>query len=193
MPQAMGAKENIVTSHHSVVAICQSRERAETVAEELRRSGFDMKQFSMVGRGYHANDQVIGYYNAGGRLKYRGGTGVVWGGVWGLMFGSEFLLIPEVGLLIVAGPLIVAILGALDGSTVPGGLGAIGAALHRVGIPKDSIPPCETALKNGNFLVIAHGSPQETAAAGEIIRRTNPEEARHHQRWPDTEGILIAR
>jgi hypothetical protein len=49
---------------------------------------------------------VIGYYNAGDRMKYWGKLGAFWGGFWGLLFGSAFFLIPGVGPLLVAGPLV---------------------------------------------------------------------------------------
>jgi hypothetical protein len=62
-----------------------------------------------------------------------------------------------------------------------GGLSAIGAGLFSVGIPKNSILRYETALKTGKFVLIAHGSAEETARAREIISRTNPEALEQHQ------------
>jgi len=40
---------------------------------------------------------------------------------------------------------------------VVGGLGAIGAGLYSIGIPKDSVVKYETAIKSDKFLVLAHG------------------------------------
>jgi hypothetical protein len=64
---------------------------------------------------------------------------------------------------------------------VVGGLSAIGAGLYSLGIPKDSILQYETALKSGKYVVIAHGSAEETTHAREIINRTKPETLEHHQ------------
>jgi hypothetical protein len=124
---------------------------------------------------------VIGYYNAGERMKYWGKMGAFWGGIWGMLFGSAFFLIPGVGPLIVAGPLVAWIIGALEGAVVVGGLSAVGAGLYSLGIPKDSILRYETALKTDKFVVIAHGSMDEITRAKEILNRTKPETLEHHQ------------
>jgi len=96
-----------------------------------------------------------------------GKTGAFWGGIWGLFFGSAFFWIPGLGPLLVAGPLVSWIIGAMEGAIVVGGLSAIGASLYNVGIPKDSILRYETALKADKFVLIAHGSSDEITRAKE--------------------------
>jgi uncharacterized membrane protein len=170
-----------MAKNNAVVAIYKSHIEAEAAVKKLQQSGFDMKKLSIVGRDYHTDEHVVGYYNAGDRMKYWGKLGAFWGGIWGLLFGSAFFLIPGVGPLLVAGPLVGWIVGALEGAVVVGGLSAIGAGLYSLGIPKDSILRYETALKSGKFVVIAHGSPAETAQAQKIISSTNPEAVEDHQ------------
>jgi hypothetical protein len=163
------------------VAIYPSHTAAEAAVKELQKSGFDMKKLSIVGRDYHTDEHVIGYYNAGDRMKYWGKMGAFWGGIWGMLFGSAFFLIPGIGPLIVAGPLVAWIVGALEGAVVVGGLSAVGAGLYSLGIPKDSILRYERALKTDKFVLIAHGSANETTRAKEILNGTNPEVLEHHQ------------
>jgi hypothetical protein len=170
-----------MTKNNSIVAIFKSHIEAEFAVKELQQSGFDMKKLSIVGRDYHTDENVIGYYNAGDRMKYWGKLGAFWGGFWGLLFGSAFFLIPGVGPLLVAGPLVGWIVGALEGAAVVGGLSALGAGLYSIGIPKDSILQYETAVKSGKYVLIAHGSDAETVHAREIISRTNPEALEAHQ------------
>jgi hypothetical protein len=153
----------------------------EAAVKELQQSGFDMKKLSIVGRDYHTDEHVVGYYNVGDRMKYWGKMGAFGGGIWGWLFGSAFFLIPGIGPLIVAGPLVGWIVGALEGAVVVGGVSAIGAGLYSLGIPKDSILRDETALKTDKFVLIAHGSVDETTHAKEILNRTNPETLEHHQ------------
>ena len=169
-----------MTKNNSVVAIFKSHTGAEAAVKELQRSSFDMKKLSIVGRDQHTDEHVIGYYNAGDRMKYWGKTGAFWGGIWGLLFGSAFFLIPGVGPLLVAGPLVGWIVGALEGAVVVGGLSALGAGLYSLGIPKDSILQYETALKTDKFLLIAHGSVDEITGAKEILDRTKPETLERH-------------
>jgi uncharacterized membrane protein len=170
-----------INANNSVVAIYTTHTEAEAAVKELQRSAFDMKKLSIVGRDQHTDEHVVGYYNAGDRMKYWGKMGAFWGGVWGMLFGSAFFLIPGIGPLLVAGPLVSWIVGALEGAVLMGGLSAIGAGLFSLGIPKDSILQYETALKTGKFVLIAHGTAEEIARAREIISRTNPEALEEHQ------------
>jgi hypothetical protein len=170
-----------MNKNNSIVAIYPSHTAAEAAIKELQHSGFDMKKLSIVGRDYHTDEHVIGYYNAGDRMKYWGKMGAFWGGIWGMLFGSAFFLIPGVGPLLVAGPLVAWIVGALEGAVVVGGLSAVGAGLYSLGIPKDSILRYERALTTGKFVLVAHGSLDETTRAKEILGRTTPETLEHHQ------------
>ncbi|MEO6788153.1 MAG: general stress protein [Chthoniobacteraceae bacterium] len=170
-----------MTANNSVVAIYKSHAEAEAGVKKLQQSGFDMKQLSIVGREYHTDEHVVGYYNAGDRMKYWGKVGAFWGWIWGLLFGSAFFLIPGLGPLVVAGPLVGWIVGALEGAVVVGGVSAIGAGLVSLGIPKDSILKYETALKNDRFVLVAHGSAAEVANAKSILGGTQPESLEHHQ------------
>lgn len=119
-----------MTKNNSVVAIYPSHPAAEAAIKELQQGGFDMKKLSIVGSDIHKDEHVVGYYNAGDRMKYWGKMGAFWGWIWGLLFGSAFFLIPGIGPLIVAGPLVGWIVGALEGAVVVGGLSAIGAGLY---------------------------------------------------------------
>lgn len=174
-------KEKRVDKNSFVVAIYATHTAAEAAVKELQQSGFDMKKLSIVGRDYHTDEHVVGYYNAGDRMKVWGKRGAFWGGLWGLLLGSAFFWIPGLGPLFVAGPLVGWIVGALEGAVVVGGLSAVGAGLYSLGIPKDSILQYETALKTDKFVLIAHGSVDETVRAKEILSGTKPETLEHHQ------------
>ena len=154
------------------VAICDSHEKAEKVVKELQESGFDMKKLSIVGKDYHEEDKVIGFYNTGDRMKNWGSAGAFWGGIWGFVFGAGFFLIPGLGPVMLAGPIVSSLVGGLEGAVVVGGLSALGGALFGIGIPKDSVLQYETALKADKFLVIAHGTTEELQKAKNIMSST---------------------
>ena len=115
--------------NHTVVATYPSHTAAEAAIKELQQSGFDMKKLSIVGRDYHTDEHVVGYYNVGDRMKAWGKAGVFWGWIWGCLFGSAFFFVPGIGPLMVAGPLVVWIVAALENAVVVGGLSAVGAGL----------------------------------------------------------------
>jgi hypothetical protein len=68
----------------------------------------------------------------------------------------------------------------LEGAIEVGALGALGAALFSIGIPKDSVVKYQTALTTDQFLVIAHGTAAEVAKAKDIIESTNPAHSAVH-------------
>lgn len=166
---------------NSVVSVYPSHPAAEAAIKELQKSGFDMKKLSIIGRDYHTDEHVVGFYNAGDRMKAWGKSGAFWGGVWGFLFGSAFFWVPGLGPLLVAGPLVSWIIGALEGAVVIGGLSAVGAGLCSLGIPKDSILQYETALRTGKFVLIAHGTLSDTGQAKAILDHTKMETLEHHQ------------
>ncbi len=168
------------TATNGVVAIYPSHAEAEAAIKELQRSHFDMTLLSIVGRDYHTDEHVVGYYTTSDRMKYWGKLGAFWGGVWGLLLGSAFFLVPGVGPMLVAGPLVGWIVGALEGAVVVGGVSAIGAGLCSLGIPKDTVLKYEIALRTGKFALIAHGTAQDVERARAIIGRTNPESMDEH-------------
>ena len=170
-----------MNKNNSIVAIYSSHTTAETAVKELQQSGFDMKRLSIVGRDYHTDEHVVGYYNVGDRMKVWGKTGAFWGGFWGLLFGAGFFWIPGLGPLLAAGPVVGWLVGALEGAAVVGGLSALGAGLYGIGIPKDSILRYETAIKTDKFILVAHGSVEEIIRAKGILSGAKPEVLEHHQ------------
>ena len=154
---------------NSVVAVYDSHEKAEEAIRELQKDGFDMQKLSIVGKDYHTEEHAVGYYNAGDRMLYWGKAGAFWGGFWGLLLGSGFFWVPGIGQLLVAGPLVMWIVGALEEAVVVGGMGALGAALFSIGIPKNSIVQYETEVKNGKLLLVAHGTADEVERAKNLL------------------------
>jgi hypothetical protein len=182
----------MITHNNAVVAIYKSHTEAEAAVKELQQSGFDMKKLSIVGRDYHTDENVVGYYNTGDRMKYWGKLGAFWGGFWGLLFGSALFVIPGIGPLLMAGPIVGWIVAGLEGAVVMGGLSALGAGLYSIGIPKDSIVQYETAVKSGKYVLIAHGSLAEIDQAKQIISGTKPETLEEHEpARANTEPVLV--
>ncbi len=159
---------------NAVIAVYDTHSAADEAVKELQKAGFDMKKLSVVGKDYHTEDQVVGYYNAGERMRHWGKFGAFWGGLWGLLFGAAFFWIPGIGAVLVGGPLVAWIIAALEGAAVVGGLSAIGAGLYSLGIPKNSIVEYETAVKVGNYVVVAHGTADEAAKAKSILSTWKP-------------------
>jgi Protein of unknown function (DUF3341) len=154
-----------MSNESAVVAIYDTHQHAEDAIKKLQGAGFNMKDLSIIGKGYTTEEQPIGFYTTGDRVKFWGGTGALWGGLWGLLFGAALFWVPGFGPLVVGGSLVAVLVNALEGAVVVGGLSAVGAALYSLGVPKNSIVKYETALKADKYLVIAHGEASEVEKA----------------------------
>lgn len=157
----------------SVIAIFADHNAAEVAIKKLTDAGFEMKHLSVVGKGYHTDEKVVGFYNTGDRVKFWGTRGAFWGGFWGLFFGGLFMTVPLVGHVVVLGYLATVAVSAIENAVLVGGLSALGAAIYSVGVPKDSVLQYETALKADNFLVMVHGSTEEAAHAKAVLGAAN--------------------
>ncbi|WP_394754619.1 general stress protein [Crenothrix sp.] len=166
--------------HNSAIGIFPTHQDAESAVKELQQAGYDMKKLSVVGKDYHTEEHVVGYYNIGDRMATWGKYGVFWGWIWGLLFGSAFFFVPGIGPIVMGGPLVGMVITALEAAVVTGGLTALGGALASIGIPEDSIVQYETALKADKFLLIVHGDDQEVEKAKTILLQHNAEEALVH-------------
>lgn len=153
----------------AVVAVYPTHEAAETAIRAAQKSGFDMTKLSIIAKDYQTQEDVVGYYSTGGRMKAWGKSGAFWGGLWGLLFGSAFFVIPGVGPLLVAGPLLMSIIAALEGAVVVGTVSVVGAALISIGVPKDKTIEYEARITAGEFLVVAHGTAHQLGAIRDTL------------------------
>ena len=165
---------------NSAIGIFSNHEDAEVAVKELQKSGFRMKSISVVGKDYHTEEKVIGYYNIGDRMGTWGKFGLFWGLMWGVLFGSAFFVIPGIGPIIVGGPLVGWIIGVLETSIISGGISAIGGALASIGIPENSIIQYETALKSDKFILHFHGTRVEVDKAKSMLLHSKAEQAHVH-------------
>jgi hypothetical protein len=157
-----------------MVAVFTSHDAAEAAVKKLAASGFAIKNLSVVGKGYHSDEKVVGFYNTADRVIFWGKRGAFWGGLWGLFFGGLFMAVPVVGHLVILGYMAAIGFAAIENAVVVGGLSAIGAMLYGLGIPKDSVLQYETDLKADNFLVMAHGTEAEATRAKAILSTESP-------------------
>jgi hypothetical protein len=170
-----------MTDASSVVAVYSSHTDAEKAVANLSAASFDITKVSILGKDYHTEENVVGYYTAGDRMKSWGGIGAFWGGIWGLLFGAGFFLIPGIGPVLVGGPFLAALVGALESAAVVGGLSAVSAGLVSLGIPKDSAVKYEAEIKADKFVMVVHGTAEELEQARAILAATSPDSIEKHE------------
>jgi hypothetical protein len=164
----------------SVVAVFATHTEADAAIKALAADGFALKQLSLIGKGYHTEETVSGFYNMGDRVRFWGSRGAFWGGMWGLFFGGLFLTVPIVGHVIVLGYLAATAISAVEGAVAAGALSAVGAAIASIGIPHNSVMKYETAIKADEFVVMAHGAHTEVERARTLLADLHPKHLDMH-------------
>jgi hypothetical protein len=86
-------------------------------------------------------------------------------------------VVPGLEPVLVAGPLVAAIIGGMESAIVVGGLRSIGAGLLSIGVPKNSFLNYETAIKVGRYVVVAHGDESEVDRPRRILGTMQSESA----------------
>jgi len=152
-----------------VIGVYDTRSGAEAAIKFLARRGFDMSTVSIVGRGVHGDEEAHGFYTVGDRVRAWGASGGFWGAAWGLLLGSAVFVMPPFGLVLAAGPITAALVAALEGIAIVGGMSALSAALARAGVPHDQARRHEADVLAGHLLLIVHGSPADAARARAIL------------------------
>jgi hypothetical protein len=92
-----------------------------------------------------------------------------------LCIGAAFLVLPGLGPVVVAGPIVTAVLGGLEGALCGSAVGCLAGALVGWGVPKDRALKYETQVKGGKFLVLARGNSEVIDRARNLLANSAPE------------------
>ncbi len=172
----------------AIVAVYSHHNEAERAVRKLDEAGFDMKKLSIVGRGFHTEEEVQGYFTTGDRMMTWGKFGAFWGAVWGFLIGSAFFIIPGLGPVLVGGPLVAAIAGAVEGAVLVGGVSALVAGLVSLGVPEHEALKYETRVRADSFLLVARGLEEEIRQARVVLSDTNGEALEVYEAEAETVG-----
>ncbi len=162
-------RQSAMQEPNAMVMVYDAPEDAEAAIRALKESGFDLQNVSVLGPGESSAEEPVAYYQMPGRIGCWGKMGLFWTGVWSLLFGWALVSLPEFGPILVAGPLAMWIVAALDNAPLFAGLSAVGAGLYSIGIPRARIVRCEAALKKHMYLAVVHGSAADVSSAQAIL------------------------
>jgi hypothetical protein len=143
-------------------AVFPNLEKAYAVVEELAKRDFPMDQISVLYKSGGLGDDFLGiaYTNEKERFKVWGAGGAFWGALCGLLAGAAgMLLLPGIGPVFIAGPLLDAIVGAAVGAglmTSGAAMTHLTIALRRLGIPDEKLEILHQAVMDGKTVVLLH-------------------------------------
>ncbi len=128
-----------------------------------------MDQMSLLHRGGGMGDSPLGivYSGPGERIKVWGEQGVLWGALGGLLAGlSGLFLVPGIGAVFAAGPIVEALVGGIVGGTTLVGAAALTSitmALRRMGVPEEKLTLLHSAIDGGSYVVMLHTDAAQSA------------------------------
>jgi hypothetical protein len=151
------------------VGVFDNEAKASRVIEKLIEDDFPMDRLSLLRKSGGMGDDMLGlaYTDTAERVKVWGEHGAVWGALWGLLAGATGLFVlPGIGPLLAAGPVVEALGGAIAGAALTGGVMAgaaaltqLSSALHRIGMPAADIETVHNAIEQGCYVIILHCEP----------------------------------
>lgn len=170
---------------HFVGGVFTHPEDAHALVEEMIKHDFPMDQVSILHKAGGQGDDFLGiaYTNEKERFKVWGAEGALWGSLGGLLAGAGgLMLIPGVGPVLAAGPIIEAIIGAVAGAGImTAGAAAthLTIALRRLGIPDDKLDMLHQAVMDGKTVVLMD------------VGNESPEEWRARLEWKGADPVLV--
>lgn len=156
----------------SVTALYEDFDKAREVVTALVDAGFQRENISIV-----ASD-AAGTYSS--RLQtddpedVSGGEGAGFGAVVGALVGVGAMLIPGIGPVIAAGPLVAGLVGAGVGAAAGAVTGGITASLIDLGVDEESANYYAEGIRRGGALVTVQADDTWADNAADIMNRYNP-------------------
>jgi hypothetical protein len=157
----------------TVVGLFDDFQSTQDVVQELVNNGFSKENISIVssnseGRyGENLTGEETGERSA---AASGAGLGAAIGGIGGLLVGLGTFLVPGIGPILAAGPIIAALGGAGLGALTGGLVGA----LTEAGISGDDANIFAEAVQRGGTLVVAYVQDDAADRAADIMNRHNP-------------------
>jgi hypothetical protein len=147
-----------------IAAVFDNDDRAHAFVEDMIKHDFPMDQVSVLhkagSRGHGDDIFGIAYTNEKERFKVWGAEGALWGSIGGLLAGAAgMFVVPGIGPLLIAGPLLDALIGAAVGAglmTTGAAVTHLTIALRRIGIPEDKLETLHQAVMEGKTVVLMH-------------------------------------
>ncbi|HJZ91235.1 MAG TPA: general stress protein [Gemmataceae bacterium] len=149
----------------TVIAVYPDHASAEEAVRRLQKEGIPMQNLSIIGKDFQAVERPLGFVTTGTVAKDGAKVGAWTGGLFGLLIGAAFLILPGVGPVVIAGPLAAALLGGFEGALAGAAFGGLTGALVGLGVSKDKAIRYESQVKAGKFLVTLHGDGSEIERA----------------------------
>lgn len=162
----------------ALVCVARTQEQAQQIINRLREAGFSAKDTSVL---FSTSKELLKIESGHETKRAEGAAagfsiGAITGGLTGLLLALTVFDVPEVGILIALGPIVVHIADAVAG-VAGSAVGAIAGALVGVRLPDHLAKFYEKAVEEGHVLISVHvEDPARRAIAKHIFEANGGED-----------------
>lgn len=162
----------------TIVGIFDNHSSAENAASQIKESGFSTEDISILAKQQSNSQegQLTGTKTSSDATNDNISdgvvTGTVLGGLAGLLIGIGTVMIPGLGVIAAAGPIVGLLSGAVTGGVVGG--------LVDLGIPEEHGKQYENDIKSGKILLSMKTDDENTERISSIIRDCGAEKVTIH-------------
>jgi hypothetical protein len=158
-----------MSNANAALTVFDSPHEIAAVIRQVQAINSGAKSLSIVWRDQQSSSEVTGYYKSGTHIKCWGELESQWNEIFEAISGWAIVDIPDIGRVLIVGPLSDWIANALANAAIFGGMSAIGMGLYSVGISRKSIHLCEEALKEGKCVLLVNGSAKDVEISRQVI------------------------
>jgi len=141
---------------------------AEQAMNKLQAQNINMAGVSIAGKGSYQQECAIGLYIQNGCVHFKSTQAKFWENIGNVLNDKLFLLVLELGPLMVAGFIVNLLVKEHDDTDIQG-FSVFGRVLFSLGVPVENINQYEAAIKSGNILLIVHAECEEVERSCEIL------------------------
>ena len=138
-----------------IIEVYNTEQQAATAIEEFKKNGYTTDEISVIAN--HPNNlsnmtQEVKSSTMDGAIAGAATGGAL--GIAGALAGLPAVLVPGLGAILAAGPILTMLGGAFVG--VRSGEGGLLNSLRNIGLPEEEAQKYSNDVKDGKFLVILH-------------------------------------
>lgn len=138
-----------------VIGVYENEQQAAEVVEDLKEKGYTTEEISVIAKNTKELSEItqeVKPSTKDGAIAGAATGGAI--GLAGVIAGLSTVLIPGVGAVLAAGPIITTIGGAILGAS--SGAGGLKHALMEIGVPDDEAERYSNDAQDGKILVFLH-------------------------------------
>ena len=150
----------------TVTAMYDSFTAAQRAVQDLVDAGFNRDDISLI-----ANDAAGEYKNFNAEGDVKGNEGANFGAVTGALVGLGAMLIPGIGPVVAAGPLVAALTGAGLGAAAGAITGGLTASMIDSGLDRESASYYAEGVRRGGAMVAVRADEGRASQVESILNR----------------------